>query len=125
VAQGEGSVSADADRVFQLVSNLVANAAAYGAPGTPITITSSLRDAAAALSVHNLGPPIPPALLPTLFQPMVRGTDTPSNTRSVGLGLYIVSEIARAHGGKVQVSSTAAEGTRFEATLGASARREP
>lgn len=119
VAQGEGAVSADADRVFQLVSNLVANAAAYGAPGTPITILSSLQDSTALLSVHNLGEPIPPALLSTLFQPMVRGTDTNSGMRSVGLGLYIVSEIARAHGGRVQVTSTAEAGTRFDAVLGA------
>jgi sigma-B regulation protein RsbU (phosphoserine phosphatase) len=118
VRRGDGTVPADADRVFQLLSNLVANAAAYGAPDAPITITSAVEGGVAVLAVHNLGEPIPPSLLPTLFQPMVRGDDTPSGTRSVGLGLYIVSEIARAHGGAVRVASSTDAGTRFEATLG-------
>jgi sigma-B regulation protein RsbU (phosphoserine phosphatase) len=118
-AEGAGPCTADGDRVFQLVSNLVANAVAYGAPGRPITVTSSLGAGPAAVAVHNEGPPIAPALLASLFQPMVRGTDHNDGSRSVGLGLYIVSEIAQAHGGQVRVTSTAYEGTRFVATLGA------
>lgn len=117
VQTGVGTVSADPDRVFQLISNLVANAATYGAPGKPITIRSDACDGSATLSVHNSGNPVPPDLLPTLFEPMVRGNDTPSGTRSVGLGLYIVSEIARAHGGTVRVTSTLEHGTCVEASL--------
>jgi sigma-B regulation protein RsbU (phosphoserine phosphatase) len=117
VAKGQGEVSADADRIFQLIGNLVANAAAYGAKGRPITITTSFEHGLASVAVHNFGPAIPVHLLPTLFQPMVRGTDAPSDTRSVGLGLYIASEIAHAHGGGITVSSSQEEGTRFEVTL--------
>jgi phosphoserine phosphatase RsbU/P len=72
--------------------------------------------------VHNMGQPIPAELLPTLFEPMVRGTDVESVNRSVGLGLYIVSEIARAHRGVVRVTSSASEGTTFVVTMARGAR---
>lgn len=113
VASGAGSCEADGDRVFQLLGNLIANAAAYGAPDRPITIASTVAPGGWSLSVHNHGSPIPEALLPTLFQPMVRGDHGATGSRSVGLGLYIVSEIARAHGGAVRVASSADEGTCF------------
>ena len=122
VHQGGNACRADGDRLFQLVGNLVANAVAYGAPDQPITIRSICEDGQASVEVHNLGAPIPAELLPTLFRPMVRGADTPSGTRSVGLGLYIVAEIARAHDGVVKVTSTQAEGTRFIASWPAAER---
>ena len=64
-----------------------------------------------SIAVHNHGSVIPAALQPTLFQPMVRGTDVASVGRSVGLGLFIVSEIAKAHGGEIRVDSSDADGT--------------
>jgi phosphoserine phosphatase RsbU/P len=110
---GSTAVVADAARIAQLVGNLVANATAYGAPGRPITIAShGLGDGRFAVSVHNEGAPIDAALLPRLFEPMVRGV-TGGADRSVGLGLFIVREIARAHGGSVAVVSTAGQGTTF------------
>lgn len=110
---GPAVVVADAARIAQLVGNLVANATAYGAPGRPITIASqAFGDGGFTVSVHNEGPAIDAALLPRLFDPMVRG-DAPATGRSVGLGLFIVREIARAHGGHVDVASAAGEGTRF------------
>ena len=111
--RGKAAVTADAARIAQLVGNLVANATAYGAPGRPITIASdTFSDGGFTVSVHNEGPPIDAALLPRLFDPMVRG-DAPATGRSVGLGLFIVREIARAHGGRVDVASAEGEGTRF------------
>jgi sigma-B regulation protein RsbU (phosphoserine phosphatase) len=112
---GDGACQADGDRIFQLLGNLVANAVAYGAPDQPITIASEIGDDGCSLSVHNLGNPIPESLLPTLFLPMVRGDHRESGSRSVGLGLYIVGEIARAHGGTVEVQSIQGHGTRFVA----------
>jgi sigma-B regulation protein RsbU (phosphoserine phosphatase) len=110
---GATAATADASRIAQLIGNLVANAATYGAPGRPITITSNGSDAGGlAIQVHNEGPPIDAALLPRLFEPMVRG-DTQAADRSVGLGLFIVREIARAHGGSVSVASVAGAGTTF------------
>ena len=110
---GAGDCVADPDRFYQLVGNLVSNAITYGDAARPVTVASRVGADAFELSVHNFGPPIPPALLPTLFQPMVRGEHPDSHARSVGLGLYIVSEIARAHGGEVGVASDADAGTRF------------
>lgn len=110
---GEGSCRADADRLFQVVSNLVANAMSYGAPDQPVTVSSRIEPGGFRLAVHNRGPMIAADKLPTLFEPMVRGTAVGSGTRSVGLGLYIVAEIARAHGGDVEVSSSAELGTEF------------
>ena len=114
---GAGVCCADADRLFQVLSNLVANAMAYGAADSEITVTSRIEGGILTLSVHNWGSPISEPTRAGLFQPLVRGTDAGSATRSVGLGLYIVAEIARAHGGEVQVTSSLEHGTEFSATF--------
>jgi sigma-B regulation protein RsbU (phosphoserine phosphatase) len=113
----EGSWEADRDRLHQLVGNLVANAMAYGDPARPVTVRWSVAADAMSVSVHNHGPPIPRALLETIFLPMTRGENVNASGRSVGLGLYIVSEIAKAHGGNVSVRSSDEEGTEFTATF--------
>ncbi|MGJ7505861.1 PAS domain-containing sensor histidine kinase [Variovorax sp. GT1P44] len=112
-AEGEGACIADADRVAQLIGNLVGNAMAYGEPASVVTVTSALRGETASLSVHNDGEPIPAGMQASLFEPMVRGDPGDSAARSVGLGLFIVRAIALAHGGEVSVSSSHAEGTTF------------
>jgi signal transduction histidine kinase len=63
------------------------------------------------MAVANQGEPIPPATVQHLFQPFFRGT-TRSGQQGLGLGLYIASEIARAHGGTLTVASSSEE-TRF------------
>jgi sigma-B regulation protein RsbU (phosphoserine phosphatase) len=120
--RGAGTCDADTNRLFQLVGNLVSIAMHYGDSDSPVTVTSRIDDRNFAIDVHNMGQPIPAAVLPKLFEPMVRGTDAESANRSVGLGLYIVSEIAQAHGGDVRVISSASEGTTFSVTM---ARRVP
>jgi sigma-B regulation protein RsbU (phosphoserine phosphatase) len=118
VETGTGQCLADGDRLAQLVGNLVANAMAYGRPEAPVTVTSSIGPALFWLAVHNEGTPIPPETLPGLFQPMARGDNAGASAgRSVGLGLFIVSEIARAQGGSVSVESTAQAGTTFSAAF--------
>lgn len=111
VRSGTGLCHADADRVVQAIGNLVANAASHGARGEPVTVRTESDDAGFHVSVHNTGPAIPPEVLPRLFDPMVRGQD--AGSKGVGLGLYIVREIVRAHGGRVEAESTAEAGTRF------------
>jgi phosphoserine phosphatase RsbU/P len=114
---GEGTGLADPDRLAQVVTNLASNALTYGAPEQPITITSQVDQSELSIRVHNHGPIIPPALLPHLFEPLRRGEQQVKlGSRSVGLGLYIVQQIARAHGGAVLVSSTKDEGTTFTVT---------
>jgi|GEM_PF-296717 len=121
---GEGLGSADPDRVAQLATNLVNNALTYGTKEAPVTVTSVVTDDTIELHVHNDGPAIPEALQTQIFEPMRRGEhQLKSGSRSVGLGLYIVREIAVAHRGRVMVRSTAGEGTTFVVRLPRSADR--
>jgi sigma-B regulation protein RsbU (phosphoserine phosphatase) len=117
VHRGErgGACEGDAERVAQVIGNLVGNAANHGEPGQCITVTSVVAHGRCEVSVHNFGPPIPPDVQARLFEPMVRGGEHAA--RGVGLGLYIVREIARAHGGEVGVASTPADGTTFTVRL--------
>jgi phosphoserine phosphatase RsbU/P len=111
---GEGTAFVDADRLSQLVTNLASNALTYGASHLPITVTSSVSAGELSVSVHNDGEPIPEQLVPHLFEPLRRGEQQlKSGSRSVGLGLYIVHEIATAHGGTVSVTSSKEAGTTF------------
>jgi sigma-B regulation protein RsbU (phosphoserine phosphatase) len=112
VPEGPGSCFVDPDRVAQLVGNLVANAVAYGDRSRDVTVTSVVRDGHVEVAVHNWGPAIPADTMATLFQPMVRGAAAGAG-RSVGLGLFIIMEIAKAHGGNVAVHSSAERGTSF------------
>jgi len=111
---GAGTAFVDADRLSQVVTNLASNALAYGATHLPITITSSVAENELTISIHNDGEPIPEELVPHLFEPLRRGEQqVKSGSRSVGLGLYIVHEIATAHGGTVSVASSKEAGTTF------------
>jgi signal transduction histidine kinase len=107
-----GPAAVDAERITQLIDNLVTNAIRYGTGA--VTIRLSRDDNYAVIAVHNAGPPIPPGKLDSLFDPYRRAT---SSRGGVGLGLYIVDQIARAHGGSVQVSSNAEHGTTFVVRL--------
>lgn len=106
-----GPIGCDRARIGQLLSNLLANALKHGAPDRPVSVRASDHDGVFDLSVANAGNPIPPATLERLFQPFFRGP-TRADQQGLGLGLYIAAEIARAHGGTLDVTSTAAE-TRF------------
>jgi sigma-B regulation protein RsbU (phosphoserine phosphatase) len=115
-AEGQDSCLVDPDRVAQLVGNMVANAFAYGDPAKEVTVTSSVDLSHVELSVHNWGTPIPVEKISSLFKPMVRGTAAGAG-RSVGLGLFIIMEIAKAHGGQVTVDSSIDRGTSFVVAL--------
>jgi phosphoserine phosphatase RsbU/P len=124
ITDGPGECVGDPDRLMQLVGNLVTNAITYGLADAPITVSSEIHDGAASIVVHNLGKPIDEAMISLLFQPMARGARSPDGSRSIGLGLYIVREIAKAHGGDVVVNSTAADGTSFTAQFPARSLRD-
>lgn len=104
VAMSE-SVFCDPGRIGQLLSNLLGNAVVHGAPGTSIEVEAQVKDGTFELSVRNAGNPIPDAALAKLFQPFFRG-EARASQQGLGLGLYISSEIARAHGGTLTATST-------------------
>lgn len=123
--EAEGNLQGewDARRLHQALSNLVFNALKYGLPGAPIRISlDGTRESEVVLAVQNSGRPIPQELLPTLFDPLVRaagkdeGADSQIAGANLGLGLYVVREIANAHGGSVEVTSDDSA-TRFELRL--------
>lgn len=101
----------DPTRVAQLLSNLLGNALTYGAPEMPIQVRAGTDGGVFTLSVANAGDPIPPEAMDRLFLPFSRGPVRPSQ-QGLGLGLFIASEVARAHGGTLDVASSAEE-TRF------------
>jgi len=114
---GLGKATFDPDRLAQALTNLLANAAQYGAVGEPVTTTVDASGERLRVSVHNGGTPIAPELVPFLFEPLQRGSGGEYSQRSVGLGLYIVAAIARAHGGAVEVKSAESDGTTFSFCL--------
>jgi sigma-B regulation protein RsbU (phosphoserine phosphatase) len=117
VRNGVGICQADSKRLTQAIGNLVANAMSYGSPDSAVTITSSIDPQAWKLSVHNFGPTIPVERQASLFQPMVRGEAAAGGGSNVGLGLFIVCEIVKAHRGQMKVDSSEERGTLFELTV--------
>jgi signal transduction histidine kinase len=110
----------DASRLRQVLSNLLGNALQHGGEDCEVALTARAAGPDVTVEVRNGGAVIPPGLLPTIFDPLVRGSSPGSPPRrpgSIGIGLYIVREIVDAHGGEVTVESTAAEGTTFTARL--------
>lgn len=108
-------VVCDRARIGQMVSNLLGNALTHGVPDRPVRVGARTTEGILELWVSNSGEPIPDAAIPRLFEPFFRG-DAVDSRQGLGLGLYIVSQIAAAHGGKVAVSSTREE-TRFTFTM--------
>jgi sigma-B regulation protein RsbU (phosphoserine phosphatase) len=104
-------VDCDAPRVAQLLSNLLANALTHGSQDRPVYVEAFDKDDIFELSVSNSGNPIPAALLGKIFHPFTREQSRPSQN-GLGLGLYIASQVAIAHGGELTVRSDEQE-TRF------------
>ncbi|NOK18714.1 sensor histidine kinase [Corallococcus carmarthensis] len=121
---GDGAGTWDADRLTQVVGNLLGNALAYGDPAAPIQVRTRGETDSVVLEVHNAGAPIPADLLPRLFEPLERGAPHQESRadRSIGLGLFIVRQVVHAHGGTVSVTSLAQAGTTFTVRL---PRRSP
>jgi signal transduction histidine kinase len=110
-----GLVFCDPQRIAQVLSNLLSNALHHGAPDKPVQVLARSEGGGLLLRVTNQGLPIPAEKLAQLFQPFSRG-DNDSMAQGLGLGLYIAFEIAEAHAGTLQVTSTA-EATIFTLEL--------
>jgi predicted ATPase/signal transduction histidine kinase len=102
-------------RLEQVATNLLTNAFKYGA-GKPVRVTVRRVGTLARLSVSDQGIGIPPADQAHIFEPFGRATSL-HRQQSLGLGLYLVREIVRAHGGRVDLSSEPGAGTTFTVEL--------
>jgi len=108
----------DRDRMYQVVTNLVGNAVQHGEPRTPIELRIHDEGTDVVLEVANRGPAIPPAMLPFIFDAFRQGrTARQSRKHGLGLGLFIVQQIARSHGGSIAVTSSETDGTTFRVRL--------
>jgi signal transduction histidine kinase len=111
VLLGDATVKCDPSRIGQLASNLLSNAVTHGATDGMIAVRGTASASMFELTVSNPGVEIPQETRAHLFKPFVRASANPSG-QGLGLGLYIASEIAQAHGGTLSVESSPAE-TRF------------
>ena len=98
-------VNCDGKRIAQLFSNILGNALTYGYADAPVIVNVSSNKEKFSLSVANAGKQIPEDKIARLFQPFSRGEGEQSK-EGLGLGLYIASEIARAHEGSLRVTSS-------------------
>jgi signal transduction histidine kinase len=105
----------DGKRIGQLFSNLLTNALTHGNANDPVMVTASCDEAGLKLAVSNSGEQISPDAMKHLFKPFSRG-ELKKNQQGLGLGLYIASEIARAHNGTLSVDSTS-QRTAFTLTI--------
>jgi signal transduction histidine kinase len=105
----------DRKRMEQVLVNLLANALKY-APGSPVEIGVEVEGQHARVRVRDQGPGIPPADQERVFRAFERA-DVTGSTSGLGLGLYIVREIVRAHGGTVSLDSGHDAGTTFTVDL--------
>lgn len=92
----------DKHRIAQLFSNLISNADNHGAQEQPVKIQALVKDDTFFLAVENSGEKISEEAMEQLFEPFFRDGD---GKKGLGLGLFIASEIARAHDGKLSVKS--------------------
>jgi signal transduction histidine kinase len=101
-----GSLQCDPGRMGQLLSNLVKNAVVHGDPAHPVDVGVIHTNDVLQITVRNAGPRIPDEVKRQLFKPFWRGVaKEASEGLGLGLGLFIVSEIARSHGGQIHVNT--------------------
>ncbi|MEM5328852.1 HAMP domain-containing sensor histidine kinase [Paraburkholderia sp. JHI2823] len=98
----------DGRRIQQLLGNLVVNAIKYGAPDTSVRVLVTGTDDEVRVEVWNRGPAIDGTTMEYMFKPLQRGLHEPARPRDsggLGLGLYIATEIAKAHHGEIRAQS--------------------
>jgi signal transduction histidine kinase len=112
----EKGIRCDRSRIQQLASNLLSNALLHGSPAATVELSAQSNAGELVLTVTNQGEPIAPEDLDHIFKPFWRSSQLRAGA-GLGLGLYICAEIVRAHGGTLEVASSASSGTTFVALL--------
>lgn len=109
-------VRCDLARVQQVASNLIGNALTHGAPDSAVRVSAQTEGDEFVLEVWNDGDPIPQQSIGKIFEPFWRNSSSASR-QGLGLGLHICSQIVRAHQGKLSVTSSVNDGTKFTARM--------
>ena len=108
----------DKDRLAQVLSNLLGNALQHGDAKQPISVDARGLEKDVVVSIHNAGRAIPKRAQRDIFEPMVRHIQDPTKASTgLGLGLYIAKQVVTAHGGKIDLTSSAKDGTTFTVHL--------
>jgi signal transduction histidine kinase len=111
---GTFSVQADADRLAQVLDNLLDNAIRYATPGSAVTVTLGRTGSEVTCQVADSGPGIPAQHLPLIFERFYRADSGRDRGQGgAGLGLAIVRSLVQAHGGRVTVESVEGQGAIF------------
>lgn len=110
------------DELHRALWNLITNALKYGTENAPVDLLIHRAADGVVLSVHNEGPPIAPDEQLEIFEPFGRARGAEAQAKGWGLGLTLVRGCAEAHGGKLELSSTAEGGTTFSLRLPLDAR---
>ena len=111
------AVSADAERIGQVLSNLVGNAIKFTPSGGKITVSAASDGDFVRVSVSDTGTGIAKEQLPHIFDRFWQSSKSTIRARGAGLGLPIARGIVRAHGGKIGVASETGKGSTFWFTL--------
>ncbi len=117
---GDLACACDTARLRQVFANLLSNAADYSNVAAPVKVDVVGSPSAVVFTVVNRGELIPRDRMQVIFEPFKRlrqVTDESDDSRHLGLGLYIADQIVTAHGGRIGVTSTEAEGTCFNVSL--------
>ena len=110
-------ITADKDKIKQVILNLLSNAVKYNCTGGIIKVSANSSPLDVSFSIQDSGLGIPPEYLPRLFERFFRIPSTEKGVQGTGLGLTICKQIVEAHKGKIEVSSTVGEGSTFTVYL--------
>jgi signal transduction histidine kinase len=110
------AVSANANRLERIFTNLFSNALKYSDPGAPVLVSARQSEEMVAVSISDQGPGIPAEDVPHIFERFYR-VKRAEKTEGVGLGLFITRALVEAHGGRIWVSSESGHGSTFTFTL--------
>lgn len=114
----DGTLTADPERLTQVLRNLVRNAVAHTNPGDRVLVEARPQDGHLEIAVSDSGPGIPPDQLEEIFERFHRaGHDRSRDTGGSGLGLAIARAITEAHGGRIHAESSSGDGATFRIDL--------
>ena len=115
--QGRGEGVWDAERMAQVLGNLLGNALKFCPDESTVQLCILELGNYIRITVHNRGPAIPANVIPFIFDPFRRASEQGAPSNGIGLGLFIVKQIVEAHRGTVAVESNDDVGTIFTVNL--------